>query len=60
MTEDQIERAVEQRTDTADSAFMAGKIGQEEYDARMHAIRIWADIELRFKDTGEGSNDSGL
>ena len=45
MTEDKIERSVEAKVDSADEAFMAGKISQERYDARMKEIKAWADAE---------------
>jgi len=48
LTEDQIERQVERFTDRADAAFMAGKLTQAEYDARMKEISLWADAEYRF------------
>jgi len=45
MTEDRIERSVEAKIDSADEAFMAGKISQERYDARMKEIKAWADAQ---------------
>lgn len=42
MTEDQIERRVEQLTDRADAALMAGECGQAEYDTRIANISRWA------------------
>ena len=47
MTEDRIERAVEAKVDSADEAFMAGKISQERYDARMKEIKAWADARYQ-------------
>lgn len=42
-SEDQIERTVEWRTNDADAAFMAGRINQAEYDARIRNIAAWAE-----------------
>lgn len=43
MTEDQIERAVERKTNSADNAFMNGILSQEEYDFHMTEINKWAE-----------------
>lgn len=43
MTEEQIERMVEIRTDAADRALMNGTLTQAEYDARMKELNRWAD-----------------
>lgn len=43
MTEDQIEIIVERKTDALDSALMAGRITQSEYDSRMKELSQWAD-----------------
>ncbi len=49
MTEDQIERAVERKTDGLDARFMARKLTQAEYDAEHRAIARWADTQYRFR-----------
>jgi hypothetical protein len=43
MTEDQIERSVELKTNAADNALMSGRMTQAEYDAHMREITRWAD-----------------
>lgn len=45
LTEDQIERVVEKRTDTMDSEFMDGRMTREDYDANCKALSAWADRE---------------
>lgn len=47
MTLEQIDRAVEKKTDRLDRAFMAddSEITQAEYDAQIKAIDAWADAE---------------
>lgn len=42
-TEERIERAVERLVDRADTAFMAGKATQEQYDAWNAALNKWAN-----------------
>ncbi len=49
MTEDQIERRVETRVDTADRAFVTGRITQEEYDRQIRAIHDWAGAQYAQK-----------
>ena len=46
MTEEQIERAVERRTDAHDRALMRGDIGQADYDALMQELANWAAEQL--------------
>jgi hypothetical protein len=43
MTEEQIERHVEYRTDELDKAFMEGLLNQMEYDAGIRGIDRWAE-----------------
>ena len=43
MTEEQIERSVEWKTDEADRALMAGRWTQAEYDEYMRKLAAWAD-----------------
>jgi hypothetical protein len=45
MTVDQIERAVEIRTDALDRRLMSGQLSQAEYDAKMKALGQWAERE---------------
>lgn len=45
MTEQQIERAVEIKTDAADRALMSGRMSQAEYDFHMKALNRWADMK---------------
>jgi hypothetical protein len=45
MTEEQIERSVERRVDSADRALMNGHLSQAEYDAHMADINRWADAQ---------------
>jgi hypothetical protein len=46
MTEEQIERAVERRTDAHDRALMRGDIDQKDYDALMQELANWAAEQL--------------
>jgi hypothetical protein len=46
MSEEQIERAVESRTNALDRRLMRGAITQAEYDAEMRALSRWADQQL--------------
>lgn len=43
MTADQIERIVEWKIDAINSAFLARKMTQAEYDCRMKEVHKWAD-----------------
>ena len=43
MSEDQIEREVEARTDRLDAVYMAGGIDGQEYARRSGLIAAWAD-----------------
>ena len=46
MTKDreyQIELSVERSMDRLDARLMAGRIGQEEYDAEVEALNKWAE-----------------
>lgn len=45
LTEDQIERVVEKRTDTLDEEFLSGKMKQAAYDANCKALDEWATRE---------------
>lgn len=48
LTEDQIERSVESKVNSADAAFLRGDIKtQEAYDARMKEIDRWAEQARR-------------
>lgn len=47
MTEDQIERAVERKTDIADHRLMAGECTQAEYDQHMGQINEWINVQYR-------------
>jgi hypothetical protein len=47
MTEEQIERAVERRTDAHDRALMRGDIGQADYDALMQELADWSAEQLK-------------
>ena len=47
LTEDQIERAVQTKVDSADAAFLRGDMTQERYDARMKEIDRWAEQARR-------------
>lgn len=47
MTEDQIERIVEQRTDALDRRFLAGYLTRTEYDAEARLIDRWATEQYR-------------
>lgn len=49
MTEDQIERAVERKTDAVDALLMARKLSQAEYDSRMAEIAAWADQQYNLR-----------
>jgi hypothetical protein len=48
MTEEQIERIVEKRTDAIDARYMAGKLTTEEYNAAIADLDAWAERELRW------------
>ena len=43
MTEDQIERIVELRTDRIDAAYMADQLTTEEYNQAMRELAEWAE-----------------
>ena len=43
MNEEQIERSVEIKTNSADRALMNGHMTQAEYDAHMKELNRWAD-----------------
>lgn len=43
MTNEQIERSVEIKSNAADSALMNGRMTQAEYDAHMKELNRWAD-----------------
>lgn len=43
MTEQQIERSVEVKSNAADAALMSGCMTQAEYDAHMKELNRWAD-----------------
>jgi hypothetical protein len=43
MTEEQIERGVEVRTNAIDRALMDGRMTQTEYDSSMESLNRWAD-----------------
>jgi hypothetical protein len=43
MTNQQIERSVEIKTNSADNALMNGRMTQIEYDFHMKALNRWAD-----------------
>ena len=43
MTEEQIERSVEWKTDEADRALMAGRWTQAEYDEYMRKLNAWTE-----------------
>jgi len=43
MTEDQIERIVELRTDRIDAAYMADRLTTEEYNEAMRELAQWAE-----------------
>jgi hypothetical protein len=47
MTEEQVERRVELRTDALDKAFMEGLLNQMEYDAGIRGIDLWAERAFR-------------
>lgn len=46
MTNEQIERAVEIKSNAADSALMNGRMTQTEYDLHMKALNRWADTKF--------------
>lgn len=48
-SENEIERVVERKTDSADRAFMNGHITRAQYDATMREITAWADAEYAMK-----------
>ena len=43
ISDEQFERMIEKRVDSADALLMAGKVSQEDYDARMRQINTWSD-----------------
>lgn len=43
LTEEQIERSVELKTNAADNALMNGRMTQAQYDFHMKALNRWAD-----------------
>lgn len=43
MTNEQIERSVEIKSNAADSALMNGRLTQAEYDTHMKELNRWAD-----------------
>jgi len=43
MTNEQVERQIESKTNAADAALMSGRMTQAEYDLHMRAINRWAD-----------------
>ena len=45
MTENQIERIVESKTDSLDREYLSGKIDSSEYDTRCQEIKTWAETE---------------
>lgn len=47
LTEDQIERSVQSKVDSADAAFLRGDLDQERYNARMKEIDRWAEQARR-------------
>ena len=47
MSEEQIERAVEQKTNSLDARFMSGLLTQAEYDAESRKLSQWAEAEYR-------------
>lgn len=51
MTEDQIERAVERKTDALDAAFLRGSLTQAEYDLECKRIADWAELQYRQRRT---------
>ena len=46
MTEEQIERRAESRVDELDRAFLKGLLTQEQYNAGIRGIDVWALREL--------------
>jgi hypothetical protein len=47
MTEQQIENRVEGAMNNLDRVFMAGKVTQSEYDARVRELNAWAERQYR-------------
>jgi len=47
MTESQIERQVESRTNSLDRRLMNGSLTQEEYEIEMNKLDAWAAAEFR-------------
>jgi hypothetical protein len=47
MTEDQIERAVERKTNRIDRLFMTGVINEAEYRDAINRLDGWAELQLR-------------
>lgn len=47
MTEEQIERQVERRTDSIDARYMAGKLTAAEYRTEMKSLNDWATVQYR-------------
>lgn len=45
MTNEQIERSVEIKSNAADSALMNGRMTQAQYDLHMRALNRWADMK---------------
>jgi len=46
MTNEQIERIIETRTNAADNALMSGRMTQKQYDLHMRALNRWADRKM--------------
>lgn len=51
MTEEQIERVVEQRTNAIDARYMAHYLTTLEYEAEMAALSRWAEKQYRMVGT---------
>lgn len=49
MSEEEIERTVESRTNALDRRLMKGTVSQAEYDTAMTELNTWAERELRLK-----------
>jgi hypothetical protein len=47
MTEEQIERTVELKTDHIDNDYMTGKLTSQEYRAAMDELDRWADSRYK-------------
>lgn len=56
MTDDQIERVVQRKTDNADFHFMRGVITEPEYRERMRGIASWADQQYKQQMKSERSS----